>query len=374
MPAEDIYRKLQRHLDRMPVGFPATESGVEIRILRHLFTPEEAAIALAVSVIPEPANVVHKRLKPAMTIEKCSKALDLMADKGAIQKISIKGEPHYGKLPFAVGMYERQVDRLTPEFERDAREYLQGAFREAFHTTKTTQLRTVPVNKTIEVERSVATYDDIREHVRTIAGPFAKMNCICRQGADLLGEPCKQTKLRENCLMMGMAAEIMVNHGAAHFISREEMLQLLDEADKEGLVLQPENTKSPLFVCCCCGCCCAVLNSAKKFPRPADYFTATFRAEVDQDACQACGTCGLRCQMDAILTDDGKTRVDDSRCIGCALCVTTCPSGAMRLKKKEAQKAPPDDTQALYIKLLQERYGPLGMAQLVGRKVLGMKF
>jgi hypothetical protein len=70
----------------------------------------------------------------------------------------------------------------------------------------------------------------------------------------------------------------LVGHGAARFIGQQEMLQLLDAADREGLVLQPENTKTPLFVCCCCGCCCGVLGSAKRFPRPADYFSANFRA------------------------------------------------------------------------------------------------
>jgi len=37
--SESLYRRLQQHLDRMPVGFPATQSGVEIRILQRLFTP-----------------------------------------------------------------------------------------------------------------------------------------------------------------------------------------------------------------------------------------------------------------------------------------------------------------------------------------------
>ena len=42
----NIYRELQQHLDTFPVGFPTTKSGVEIRILKQLFTPEEAKIAL----------------------------------------------------------------------------------------------------------------------------------------------------------------------------------------------------------------------------------------------------------------------------------------------------------------------------------------
>lgn len=374
MPVDDLYRQLQQHLDRMPVGFPATESGVEIRILRHLFTPEEAEIALELSAIPEPVAVVSRRLKSKMSLAECTRALEQMAGKGIIHRLPIRGKPRYCKMILALGMFERQLNRLTPEFDKDIREYMNGAFGDAFHSKKTTQLRTVPVHQSIAVEHNVATYDDIREYVKRSDGPFAKMNCICRQGNDLHQESCKQTKLRENCLTMGMAAETMVGHGAASYISQQEMLQLLDEADKEGLVLQPENTKTPLFVCCCCGCCCGVLGSAKRYPRPAEYFSANFRAEVDAGECSSCWMCRERCQMEAILEVDGRSSVDDARCIGCALCVTTCPSGALKLKPKAASKIPPDDTQALYVTLLRERYGPLGMASLGGRKLLGMKF
>ena len=39
---DKIYIKLQKHLDNQAVGFPATKTGVEIRLLKHIFTPEEA--------------------------------------------------------------------------------------------------------------------------------------------------------------------------------------------------------------------------------------------------------------------------------------------------------------------------------------------
>jgi Fe-S-cluster-containing hydrogenase component 2 len=78
--------------------------------------------------------------------------------------------------------------------------------------------------------------------------------------------------------------------------------------------------------------------------------------------------------MDAISTgDDGISVVDDGRCIGCGLCITTCPSGALRLEEKAAAGVPPDDTRALYLKIMQERYGPWGMAKLGMRKALGVK-
>jgi ferredoxin len=204
-------------------------------------------------------------------------------------------------------------------------------------------------------------------------GPFATIPCICRHGKDLVGESCQQTKLRDNCLMIGGAARWAADSGTGRAISRAEMLDLLDQADQEGLVLQPENTKSPMFVCCCCGCCCGVLQSAKRLPNPAEYFSSNFYAAVAPEVCESCGTCEVRCQMEAISSPEGKAVVDRLRCIGCALCVTTCPSGALRLEPNEKPRIPPDDTKALYMKMLQDRFGPWGMAKLGMRKMLGLK-
>ncbi len=373
--SDSLYRRLQQHLDRGAVGFPPTESGVELRILRRLFTPEEAEIALELSAIPEPASVIHKRIRsqPRPTLSQLTAKLDAMAAKGSILSAPLDGVVCYGKLIYAIGMYERQVKNLTPEFERDHRQYMDEAFNRAFHTGKTTQLRVVPINKQIAVERGVATYDQLRAYVEASPGPFGTIPCICRHGHDLLGEKCKQTDLRDNCLMIGMAAHWAVDSGIGRMVTREEFLALLDRADTDGLVLQPENTKAPMFVCCCCGCCCGVLTSAKRLPNPASYFSAGFYATVDEETCQSCGACEPRCQMDAISSPDGKAVVDRTRCIGCALCLSTCPSGAMHLEPNDRAKVPPDDTKALYLQLLQDRYGPAGMAKLGARKMLGLK-
>src|SRR5271157_4384693 len=171
-PSDSLYRRLQQHLDRAPVGFPATASGIEIRILKRLFTPEEAEIALELSSIPEPAPTIHKRLKSRLALPDLTNRLDQMAAKGIVLAHPIKGEICYAKLIYVIGMYERQVKTLTPEFEREHRQYVDEAFGAALHTGKTTQLRVVPVNKQIAVERGVATYDQIRAHVESSPGPF----------------------------------------------------------------------------------------------------------------------------------------------------------------------------------------------------------
>ncbi len=375
MSDDGLYRDLQRHLDRMPIPFPATQSGVEIRILRQLFSPEDARIALCLSAIPEPLPVIHRRTKGKVNREALQAALDSMAERSLIQRLPGKHGPQYGKSVFVVGIYEGQLNRLTPELERDVRQYLDEAFGKAlYRKDRSPQMRVVPVNRTIVPERAVARYDDIRQVVRESEGPFAAMPCICRQGRGLTGEPCKQTRTEENCLTIGVAAKFTVGRGWARFLTRDEMLAKLDLADREGLVLEPQNSQDPIFVCCCCGCCCGVLTTAKKLPRPADFFGATYRAAVDATVCQECGTCETRCQMEAVTSDATGTKVDEARCIGCGLCVSTCPSGAMRLELREHLKAPPADTAALYAQIFRERYGPWGMAQMVGRKALGMKF
>ncbi|HUP03830.1 MAG TPA: 4Fe-4S binding protein [Bryobacteraceae bacterium] len=374
MEGDELYRALQSHLDRMPVPYPPTKSGVELRILKQLFTPAEAEIALCLSAIPETLGTIHRRTRRLVSLPQLREALERMAEKGSIQKRPGKKGPVYGKSPLVLGMYEAQVDRLTPDLERDVRAYFDEALGRELHGPRTPQMRTVPVHKSIPVERAVATYNDIRKAIEEMPGPFAVIPCICRQGRALTGQPCKQTSEPRNCLMLGVAAEMMTAKGIARPVSKEEMLDFLEKADRDGLVLQPQNVVNPLFVCCCCGCCCGVLTTAKKQPKPAEFFQSDFLAAVDRETCQSCGMCATRCQMDAIAADDGPPRIAEGMCIGCGLCVTTCPSGAMTLQKHERRPPPPKDTPTLYASMFQERFGPLGAAMAMAGHAVGRKF
>jgi len=374
MATESVYRRLQEHIDKMPVGFPATESGVELRVLEHLFTPEEAELALHLSALPESLEKIYRRAKKnGVELKDLRQALNRLSAKGAILKTKVDGKPHYSKLMLAVGMFEFQANRLTKELHADFLQYMDEGFAEAFHTKKTSQMRTIPISEEIIPDRKIGTYDGARELVLKSEGPFAVLNCVCRQGADLMEEPCKQTEIRETCLLLGDFAAPTIKSGTARELTREEMLELLGRADDVGMVLQPQNTQDPHFICCCCGCCCGVLSTVKKLPRPAEYFDTNYFAKVDGDLCTECETCGDRCEMDAIGYVDGIAAVDLMLCIGCGLCVSTCPSEAITLAEKAATKTPPKDQTELYKKIMIERYGPLGTARIVGKKVLGMK-
>ena len=57
----DIYSKLAEYMNNLPGSFPATEDGVELRILQRLFTPEQAALTLHLTMVPEPARIIARR-------------------------------------------------------------------------------------------------------------------------------------------------------------------------------------------------------------------------------------------------------------------------------------------------------------------------
>jgi hypothetical protein len=71
---QELYERLAYYLDKLPGGYPSTESGVGVRILKRLFTPEEAELALYLTMLPqEPQGVAHRaglhRDEPARRIE-----------------------------------------------------------------------------------------------------------------------------------------------------------------------------------------------------------------------------------------------------------------------------------------------------------------
>ena len=83
--ADNVYIELQKHLDKQAVGFPATKSGVEIRILKELFTPEQAGLALHISYQPQSALDIHNQVKDAgISLEKIRSLLKEMERNGAI--------------------------------------------------------------------------------------------------------------------------------------------------------------------------------------------------------------------------------------------------------------------------------------------------
>ncbi len=355
-----VYEDLQTHLDKLPIGFPSTKSGVEIRILKHLFTPEEAKLACQLSMIPEPLDQIYDRLdKSKIALDELERTLDRMVEKGSIDGREKANRKLYSLIPFMAGMYELQVDRLTKDLARDARLYLDGEYGVEMYRTKIPQLRTIPVRQSIATpdKFSVSSYDDIRSIIENVDGQIAVVNCICRQASNAIGASCTKTDLLETCITFRWYADRFLRWGMGRSITKDEALAILDKAQEVGLVLQPLNSQRPLAVCCCCGDCCGILRTVKRFPRPAELYATNYYAEIDPELCTGCEICVPRCQLDAITMVNGAAVVDLDRCIGCGNCVASCDSDAAQLRKKETELVPPKGTGDLYMKIMAKKAG-----------------
>ncbi len=359
----EVYLELRQHLDNLPIGYPSTESGIEIKILKHLFTPEEAKIALKLRLAPEPLHKIYRRVKRmGVSIEELEKILSRMYKKGSIAHATVVDEneetKYYAIAFLAVGMYEYQLDRLNKEFVEDFEQYIEEAFMDEFTRTKINQLRTIPVRQSISSEHSISTYNSLREILEDESitkGLIAIMDCVCRKSKDILGEPCKLSDIRETCMTLGRGAQISLDQGWSRQITKEEALELLDKFEEAGFIVQPDNTQIPFFICNCCGCCCELTTHLKKFDNPVEYIASNYYAKVDPDLCTGCEVCVNRCLMDAITIIDQISSINRNRCIGCGLCVSTCPGEAITLFQKAKETVPPIDRADLYTRITNKK-------------------
>ena len=380
--ADQVYRDLQKHLDKGPVGFPATESGTEIRMLKFFYSPEDARLATMLSPHKlEPAGRILKRANKhglKMNREQLQQQLDTMLQKGTllVYQIGLK-EKHYKNAGFtAGGTLDFAVNRITPEMEEVHLKYMEEAFHKAEVGAKNIpQLRTIPVAKSVPNagKIKIGSYDDVRVLVEQATGPMAVAYCVCRKGADKKGNPCKHSDIRETCLQIGADhARQYVEMGIGRYITKEEVLRTLDAAQEAGFILQPENSKHPEAICCCCGDCCGILKSVKMSPKWSDHFATNYYAVLDTALCAGCGTCVKRCQMEARTIVDGKAVINPERCIGCGNCVTTCRTHASQMLPKEKMLVPPDTKDDTFMKIYARRVGAFKAFIVRAKMRLGM--
>jgi electron transport complex protein RnfB len=62
---DEIYTRLREHIDSMPAGYPATDSGAEIKMLKNFYTPLQAQIALSIGPMPETAQAIEMSVRMA---------------------------------------------------------------------------------------------------------------------------------------------------------------------------------------------------------------------------------------------------------------------------------------------------------------------
>ena len=333
--SDEAFLKLREFLDQFPLGYPRSPSGVEIKILKRLFTEEEAKIATLLTHIPEEAIKIAKRNR--MDVEYLEDKLDSMAEKGLIFRMRRNNKILYNAIPFMIGLYEYSVKKVDEELAKYFKEYYDTAYQEEMGLSNVPGFKVIPIEETIEPNTTLYPYHKLKESIRK-ARVISVTDCICRKEAKLNGEGCDYPI--ETCLSFGVAAEYYIENGIGRQISADEALRIIEKADEAGLIHAGANSKHLSNICNCCPCCCASMKGiTKKGLDKHKFMNAMFESIIDEEICISCGTCVERCPVGAIEMDDIAV-VSREKCLGCGLCATACPEEAIALQLREDGEEP----------------------------------
>ena len=274
---EDIYEKLRARLDDLATGYPATESKIEIRLLKRLFTEEEAELYMQLSPFLEKPQAVAVRLN--RDADELEPILERMAQKGLLFRKRKGDLVRYSAVPYVVGIFEHQLGRMDEAFARDHEEYFKTAFGQTIQAFKTPVLRTVPINRQLVADYPVAPFEDVLQIIES-QSKIAVAPCVCRTTTKLAGRECE--KPVENCFSFGSHAEYYVENGMGRYITIDEAKDIVKKNEEAGLVMQPFNSQKVGGMCSCCGDCCGVLRSLKMHPSPAEMVQSNSPPKGDQ--------------------------------------------------------------------------------------------
>jgi NAD-dependent dihydropyrimidine dehydrogenase PreA subunit len=321
-----VFEQLAEALDKLPNGFPRTPSMIEIRILKKIFSPEQAALASQLGGSFETIDEFSKRA--GLSVEQAGKQLFKLVRRGMVWLDRGNGRPRVRLAPFVVGIYETQLELMDHELAHLVEDYLAHGGAEGIMKPQPALHRVVPAQQAVKTEW-VLPYDDVRA-ILLSARTFQLRDCICRLQQDQLGS--RKCDFPVNMCLSFSDDERSTDPGD---ISREEALAILEKSEEVGLVHTVSNVMQGVgYVCNCCGCCCAILRSINDWGIENSVAHANYFAVIDPEICAGCGDCIKRCQVHAISEGDGVSVVDRACCIGCGLCVTGCPNEAARLERK----------------------------------------
>jgi NAD-dependent dihydropyrimidine dehydrogenase PreA subunit/predicted transcriptional regulator len=373
---QETYKKYKRaaQIINGAGGTPFPISDTLITILKHI-VPDEEDLAF-IKFFKRKTSQTMEQLKETSNLseEEILRNVKKLAKIGLIfNQPNRHGLMVYRLMPFIdVGVFEytfmgalenneenRELARLFQKLTTDVKDKLKQDYDVllGFLKNRSPVDRTIPFteNKTTgaEIEIIVDLSLDVPEEqilpvqkVEELLEKFddiAVGHCFCRHHHDLLGDPCKQTDIRENCFTFGKSARFTAEQGFTRLISKDEALDIIRRSDEDGLVHKAyhphfDATKDETSLCICCNCCCGQAGSETFNVNKTHYI-----ARVDQKACTGCGICVENCHTGTMYLNDDNIAYIGDLCIGCGVCAHFCPEQAISLKENEriVRFAPP---------------------------------
>jgi len=348
--SEQNYEKIRKILSpKLTAELPKNE--LTDKLLRAIFTEEEAnVIAKGIKRGLKPTSLRKIKKRSGVSKKDGKEMLIEMEKKGKILKIG----PFWVMPSYVPGLFEMYftASRDDPESLKKAGEAHYALVESGFHVDhmkkKYPFARVIPsaepveksieIGKKLKVEHNILPFEVLKKYLSKHK-TFAVHRCACRTAAELAGNPCKLTD--ENyCVTIGFVAKEVIREGLGRQVNLEELLEIIKEAEKKGLVHQAMNIKKSIaYICQCCPCCCSILKPVHDLRDKNIMGVTNFIPQIDQEVCTECGTCIKKCPMETISKlDNNKIEINLDACIGCGVCASNCPQGAISLKKVKNTK------------------------------------
>lgn len=304
-------------------GYEITMDKPEYKGLACVITDVMAELALLMDV-RVPVTLGEMVEKSGKSIEETEKLLEEMSSIGLLEYNWENEDRHKqyvlpifvpGCAEFMV-MKKEQVEK-HPEignfFDAMARIPLEGFTELVPPGGAGCGSRVIPVEAAIPTEQKSLDIEHISYWLKKYENKYAVGACSCRRSRRLQGEGCGHLE-EDMCIGVGDMADYLVETGKGRYIDYDEVMEILQRAEDNGLVHETPNIDGvdKIFaICNCCSCSCFGLRASLLFNTPNMSRTA-YIAHVDPEKCVACGQCVENCNSGAaklgqkLCTKDGK--------------------------------------------------------------------
>ena len=346
---QDIYLRLSKHLEKLVMGYPFNEALPDL--LREMFSPVEAEVALAIPNNLPPLEVVNRQTifdgcdLPESTI---TGALKSLAGRNMIySRVTAAGDTGYALLQVGYGIPQtffwagRNDERARRMAKLVLNYFNVPTTRKVYGPVPTKTYKYAPASLSIDVAMQGVMPNEQMAPIVDAATKIAVAHCPCRMSAKILGRADCRHSL-EVCIKYDDMAEFVISKGLAREISKDEAHQILADCEKEGLVHMVDNAQGQIkHTCNCCGHYCWNVGIIRRRKIPRDVLMAVyFIRDTDLAECIGCGACAEICPVDAVKMVEEKPQVDQNWCIGCGVCAVSCPANVISIKRRLETQAP----------------------------------
>ena len=162
-------------------------------------------------------------------------------------------------------------------------------------------MHVIPVEKAIETENRSADIEHISHWLKKYEGKYAASPCSCRMSRARMGEGCADDP-EDWCIGVGDMADYLVETKKGHYVTYDEVLEILRRAEDNGFVHQITNIdgENKIFAICNCNVnVCNALRTSQLFNTP-NMSRSAYVAKVEPQNCVACGRCVEFCPAGAV--------------------------------------------------------------------------